>query len=182
MLRLRLLAVVLPLCVLSLACSQLQRPTATFNKMSLGQVTTTGFTMNFNVDLHNPNTVDLPLQAADYTLALGGVRVLEGTATPSGALPASGSLPVTLPVSVTWENLLAAEKALRKGGGNIPYAFDGGVNFSGGSNFLGQPLRVPLKFEGTLPLRDLLNNPRVLLESEAARKLADMVLGSFFGK
>jgi len=180
--QIRLLVALLPICLLSLACSNLQTPTATFRKMSLGEVTAQGFTMNFDVDLHNPNTVPLPLKTADYKLALAGVKVLEGAATPPGELPAGGSLPVTVPVNLTWENILAAEKALRSGGLNIPYAFDGGVTFTGGRNLLGQPLRVPLKYEGKIPLKDLLDDPGILLQSPAARKLAEQLLGGFFGK
>ena len=180
----RLIAVLLPFCLLSLACSNLQKPTATFQTMSLGEVTADGFTMNFDVEMHNPNAIPLPISTADYKLGLAGVNVLEGKATPEATLPANGSAAVTLPVTLTWENLLAAEKALRTSSGDIPYAFDASIDFgsaSGGINTLGQPLRVPLKYKGTLPLGQLLEDPSILMNSPAARKIAQKILGGFFG-
>ena len=70
----------------------------------------------------------LPLAAADYKLGLGGVNVLDGKAKPAGSVPANGSRSVTLPVSVTYENLLSAEQAIRAGGGDVPYDLDGGLS------------------------------------------------------
>src|SRR3954470_5988062 len=139
---------ILLLGVLSVGCSGVgvKQPTATFNRMNLGEVTPQGFTMNFDVALENPNAVALPLSAADYKLSLGGAKVLEGKAKPSGTLPANGSLPITLPVMVTFENLLAAENALGKGDLNLPYSFEGGLDV-GGPKLLGQGARVPLKYE-----------------------------------
>src|SRR5947207_1729298 len=116
-----LLLLGLILCIVSTGCSSLtnlQRPSAAVTGMNLGTVDERGFTMNFDVNLSNPNSVALPLAAADYKLGLGGVNVLDGKAKPSGSLPANGSLAVTLPVSVTFEHLLSAEQAIRTSGGD----------------------------------------------------------------
>lgn len=179
---LRSFLLALPLCLLSLACTAIQRPTASFKSMFVGDVTAQGLTMKFNLDLANPNAMALPLSDADYRLALGGVQVLEGKATPAGSIPANGTLPVVLPVTLTYENLLAAQDAIRKGGGDVPYTLDGGLSVGGGNALLGQSVRVPLQFTGTLPLKQVLNDPRLLLQSAAARKLAEQALGGFLGR
>ena len=171
-------------CVSALGCSSLtglQRPTASVTGMTLGEVDARGFTMNFDVDLDNPNGVALPLAAADYELGLGGVGVLDGRASPGGTLPARGSRSVTVPVAVAFENLLAAEQAIRDSGGNVPYDLAGGLSFETGNPLVGS-LRVPLRHRGTLPLRRVLSDPQALLQSEAARRLAAEVLGRFFGR
>ena len=169
-------------CAVSPGCSSLtnlRRPTASVAGMSVGNVDAQGFTMNFDVNLNNPNSVALPLATADYKLGLGGVQVLDGKARPAGTLPANGSRSVTLPVSVTYEHLLSAEQSIRAGNGDVPYDLDAGLSFDTGNPLFGT-LRVPLRHSGILPLRQVLSDPQALLRSEAARRLAAEVLGQFF--
>ena len=171
-----------PLTLLAVGCSALnvQRPTAAVTGMTVQNVTPAGFTMDFGVDLTNPNAVPLPLTSADYKVALGGVGVADGKATPDATLPANGTARVTVPVAVTFEGLLAAEQAIVGSGGNVPYALDGGLSFGTKNPLLGD-LRVPLKSTGTLPLRDVVNNPQAIAQNPAARKLAQDLLGHLFG-
>jgi LEA14-like dessication related protein len=180
-------ALLLPLvvvCLASVGCSNLsglQRPTASVTGMELGEVDARGFTMNLGVDVANPNGVVLPLAGADYELGVGGVRALGGRAKPQGSVPANGSRQVTVPVSVAFDDLLAAEQAIRDSGGDVPYDLQGGLTFQTGNPLLGSP-RVPLRYSGMLPLRRVLSDPEALLHSEAARRLAREVLGRFFGR
>ena len=166
-----------------LGCSSLSiaKPTASIKGMSVKDINTTGFTMNFDVDVANPNTVELPLSNADYKLSLGGVKVVDGKAKPGGVIPAKGSQAVAVPVTLTYENLLAAKNAIVKSGGNIEYALDGGLSVDTGNSLFGS-LRVPLQYSGTLPLKDILNNPSILLQSPAAQKIAKEILGSIFSR
>ena len=174
----------LVLCVASTGCSSLtnlQRPSAAVTGMNLGEVDERGFTMNFDVNLSNPNSVALPLAAADYKLGLGGVQVLDGKAKPAGSVPANGSRVVMLPVSVTFDHLLSAEQAIRASGGDVPYDLDAGLSFDTGNPLFGS-LRVPLRHSGTLPLKQVLSDPQALLRNPAARRLATEVLGGLFRK
>lgn len=171
---------------LSVGCSNvnLQRPTVGVRSMAIQEITPQGFTMLFDVDVANPNSVALPLADVDYKLGLGGVDLLDGKAkTGKERIAANESQTVALPVHVTFENLLAAEEAIRKGGGDVPYALDATFEFPSGSiALLNQPMRVPLKYNGTLRTRELLKDPMVLLRSPAARKLAERALGSILGR
>ncbi|HEV7302213.1 MAG TPA: LEA type 2 family protein [Tepidisphaeraceae bacterium] len=175
--------VLVPFCLLSLACAGagLEKPTAAVKGMSLGAINATGLTMNFDVDVTNPNAFAVPLTAADYGLSISGTKVLDGKAEPGGELPAKGTRSLVLPVAVTFENLLAAEQALVKTGGNIPFSLDAGLSAGRGTALLGQSVRVPLSYSGTLPLRDVLNDPKILLQSPAARALAQKVIGNALG-
>ncbi len=170
-------------CLLTVGCSALnvQRPTAAVTGMTVQNVTAAGFTMNFGVNLTNPNAVALPLSGADYKLAVGGVGVADGRATPDEILPANGTAAVSVPVAVTFESLLAAERSIVGGGGNVPYALDGGLSFGTKNPLLGD-VRVPIASTGTLPLRDVLNNPQAVAQSPAARQLAQALLGNLFGR
>ena len=176
------LAFVVPLAA-TVGCSSLnvQRPTAAVTGMAVRDVTAAGFTMAFGVDLTNPNAVALPLAGADYKLALAGSPVADGKATPDGTLPAHGSTSVTLPVTLTFEQLLTAEQAIAQGGGNVPYALDGGLSFGTGSALFGN-LRVPVSYSGTLPLKDVVSDPQAMAQNPAARKLAGDLVGKLFGR
>ena len=174
---------IVSLCSMGLGCSALniQKPTAAVTGMAVQGVTAEGFTMNFDVSVNNPNSIALPLADADYKLGVSGTNLLGGKAKPEGSLPARGSLAIPLAVTVTFENLLLAENAIQKGAGTIPYDLAGGLTFDTGTPMLGR-IRVPLSYSGTLQLKEILKDPKVLFGSPAAKKLASMVLGNFFGK
>ena len=182
--RIKILAALVPLIFLSLACAKLtlKQPTASFKTMNVTDVTPQGFTMAFDMDVQNPNAATLPLSGSSYQLGVGGVKLLEGKAKPTGSLPANGSLPVTLPVTVTFDNLLAAEKSIVGGGGQVPYSFTGSLDVSTAAKLLGNSISVPLKYEGTLDVKKLVQDPQVLMQSPAAKKLAQQLIGSMFGR
>jgi LEA14-like dessication related protein len=163
------------------AALNVQKPTAAVTGMAVRGVDADGFTLDFAVDVSNPNGFTLPLSDADYTLGVGGVEVLDGKASPNRSIPANGTLAVAVPVTVAFENLLKAETAIRDSGGNVPYDLAGGLSFDTGSPLAGK-VRVPLRYSGTLPLRRILSDPEALLRNPAAKRLAASVLGRFFGR
>ncbi len=162
-------------------CGSVQRPTASFRTMSISDVSPRGFVMNVDVDVANPNSVALPLTNIDYGVSLGGVRVVNGgKIKPEARIPANGHSTITIPVPLTFENLLSAEESIRKGGGDVTYGLDAGLNFDTGLPVIGVQ-RVPLQHEGTLKVKELLQkNWSIILTSPAAKELAQKVLGGFF--
>ena len=179
-------AILLPVCMLSLACSSVQKPTASLKSADVGAADATGFTVNFDLDVANPNAFELPLTDAEYGLSVGGAKLVDKSkVSPGGSIPASGSRGVTIPVRLTFEDLLKVEKAIRAGGGDVPYEFDGALGFSGGGGglaSLGVPTSIPLRYSGTLPLRKVFADPTVLMNSPAARRLAGKGLESLLGR
>jgi hypothetical protein len=131
------------------------------------------------VRVTNPNQVALPLGAIDYRLTSGGAELLDGKAKPkSASVPAGGSADVSLPLTVTFENLLGIGQTVYRSGGVIPYELDAGLTFEGGNPLLGGGgARAPLRYEGKLDLRPILADPSVILRSPAARELARGLLG-----
>src|SRR3954452_18463171 len=141
------------------AALNVKQPTAAIRSAEVQDLTADGLTVNFHVDVQNPNAVAIPLSAARYKLAFSGVDVLNDEAKPDAAIPANGSAPVKLPVHLSFQRLMNAEQAIAKSGGNVPYSFDGTLEFTPGSLVglpLSQPVRVPLKYSDTLHLRDML--------------------------
>jgi LEA14-like dessication related protein len=167
------------LCILATGCAQMtmEKPTAKIAKMSVQDINSSGFTMNFGVDVHNPNSKALPIKAADYKLMLSGTKVLEGKAKPEEAIPAGGTKQIQVPVTLSYDNLLAAKSAILKSGGNLSYALDGGLSFDAGGMF--GSLRTPMKYSGELPVADLVKNPMALLKNPALLNLAKALMSSF---
>jgi LEA14-like dessication related protein len=162
-------------------CSNLQRPTTALKSANLGNVTTDGVDVNFNVAVTNPNPVSIPLSKTGYTLSLGKAKVLEGKLNTDTTVLANGVSELNLPVHVTFDQLLLAEQAIRASGGNVPYTFSGTLDFSG-STPLAMPLNVPFEYKGELPLKRVLSDPAVLLQNPAARELAKRVMGGLLGR
>ena len=176
-----LMCLLISLLPLGFGCATVEKPTATFRGMDVADITPHGFTMNVDLDVHNPNAVSLPLTDAEYTLSLGGVNVVENSKIrPDARIPAHGTGPVTIPIPVSFENLLAAAKNIRQGGGKVQWGIDAGLNFETGLPILGVQ-HVPIRHEGTLDVRELLTrNGGTILTSPAARELAQEVLGGIF--
>ena len=166
-----------------IGCSSVVPPKVDLRSADVDGITADGAGLRFNVDVANPNDFALPVSAATYNLRLGGVTVIDGKAEPTGSIPAGGKLPVAIPIAVSFDRLLMAERALIESRGNVPYELDGSMEFSVGPlKALGQSVRVPLKFSGTLPLRDAVKDPIALLKTPAGRKFVQAVMGKLFGE
>lgn len=169
-------------CLLLLArgCGSVQRPTASFKNMTIGDVSSHGFIMNVDVDVANPNAVAIPLTSADYSLSLAGIKVVDGAKIkPDARIPAKGRSTVTIPVPLSFENLLSAEESIRQGAGNVSYGLDAALDFDTGLPILGAQ-RVPFQHQGSLNVKELLQkNWSTILTSPAAKELAQKVLGGF---
>jgi hypothetical protein len=84
--------------------------------------------------------------------------------------------------------LLAAEQAIARSGGDVPFTLDGGMEFSSGKLQVLGPVKVPLHFSGTLNFRsaveEAIRNPKTLLElaqNPSARRFFEAVLGRKVG-
>lgn len=159
-------------------CNSVQKPTATVQSAQLGQVTPEGMTLNLGLLVSNPNAMAIPLTKTGYKLELAGVKVLDGSADPKTNIPANGSAPVTLPISIKWQDMLKARDALIQTGGDVPYTLSGDLNFNTGLPLIGDQT-IPLSHTGRLPLRQALSDPQVLMKSPVARELAQAILGGF---
>jgi len=164
-------------CLVGIGCASVQKPTASVVGMQIGDVRGKSFVMNFEVNVSNPNKVELPVGAAEYRLALSGVEIASGKANPQGTAPAGAGVLVTVPVAVTYESLLNVEESIVRHGGEVPYALDGSVLVDAGGLTL---TRVPIQFSGVVKLQEVLKNPHVLMHSLAAQQLAKQVFGGLY--
>lgn len=179
-------AALLFVAVLGTGCAALnvKQPTASIRSADVQDMTADGVTVNFDVNVQNPNSVAIPLSAAKYKLAFSGVEVLSDEAKPEASIPANGSVPVKLPVHLNFQRLVSAEQAIAKSGGNVPYSFDGTLEFTPGKMAglpMSQPVRVPVKYSDTLHLRDMLTkaaqDPQFLTNPDAQRLIRSILGG-----
>jgi LEA14-like dessication related protein len=176
------LAVLAALCLAADGCEDYEIPTVTFTDVDLVHVDAAGMTLDFEMEVYNPNPRAIPLERVTYTLRIGRESILDGGSQLPATLPAEGTLPVTVPVSLTWPSILSAEETIRRLGGDIPYTFEGELYFDVRQLRLGKPARIDLYYEGMLPVREVLRDPSLLLRSEAVRELAGIVLGQVFDR
>ena len=181
----RLALILIVLC--SFGCASLgnlgiQSPTALVKGVNVQNIDREGFTMLFDLDVTNPNGFDLPLGYANYTLALGDASPISGKVAPDGVLRANQPEDVKLPVTLTYQSLLDTGLAIAKSGGKVPYKMQAslGAGKEGAGGLLGN-VRVPLSYEGTLDVAQLVRNPQALT-SPAARELGKQLLGSFLNR
>jgi len=126
----------------------LQKPTARLSGVRLQDISLTSITMLFDVDLSNPYAVDLPLVNVDYGLASGDKPFLSGKADLQGAVPAKGTRRLSLPTTVTFQQLLSVLSSVKLGS-VVPYRAELGLSVN--APVLGM-LRLPMQKEGQLPV------------------------------
>ncbi|MFH0947274.1 MAG: LEA type 2 family protein [Planctomycetota bacterium] len=134
--------------VLQELAANLDRPTASFQSLTLNDLGLEQLTLGLEIKVDNPYGVALPIDQLGYRLASGATPFLSGETSPGVSIPANGSKSLTLPLTIKYTELLNLVAGIRPGS-VVPYTanLDVGVNAPG----LG-PLKLPLKKEGELPV------------------------------
>jgi len=127
-----------------------QKPTLTFQRADLADVSLGGATVNLTYVVENPNPLGLSLAEVSYAFSVEGKQVVAGTP-PSGlTLPANGRANLVFPASVKFQELAPAlvtflnkDKANYRAEGSIGIQTPIGI------------LRLPLVKEGTFDVPKL---------------------------
>ena len=104
--------------------------------------------MIFSVEVSNPYTTELPVAKLAYVLDSRGTTLLEGAIEPTGGIPARGRSVIQLPVSISFETLIATLKGV-KPGSVIPWRADFIVAVD--APLIGR-MNLPLTRRGDLPV------------------------------
>lgn len=146
---------VLAVCSALPACSTVDallgsgpRPSAALRGVSFGDLSFTGVGLDFDVEVTNPYEVPLPLVDLAYSLTSGRQRILKGAADLQGTIPALSSKVLTLPVEVSFADVLGFAEGARPGA-TIPY--DAAAELSVDAPLLGR-IPIPLGKKGELRL------------------------------
>jgi LEA14-like dessication related protein len=129
----------------------LKKPTAQMTGLKFENVKLNSATLLFDVEVHNPYPVALPLMNLDYGLSSGAEPFLTGSADLQTTVPAKSKKTVSLPANINYLDMLRALKAIRPGS-KIPYKADLGLSVD--TPALGL-IKLPLKKEGEVVLPTL---------------------------
>lgn len=94
----------------------------------LGRVDLRSLTVDFTLDVVNPNEFALPVAGVDWSLALFDQRVGTGTARPDETIPAQGSARVPMPVTVSFQQATEVGRKLLATG-TIPWDLTATLRF-----------------------------------------------------
>ena len=126
-----------------------EKPTASLNGVSFGEVSLEAAEILFDVEIRNPYALNLPLLNVDYDLQSGDQALLNGAADVATTIPSKSVKVVTLPVNFKYLDLLKALSSLKdvRPGSQIPYSAKVGLSVD---SPVGGEIRLPLTKEGTL--------------------------------
>ncbi len=124
------------------------KPTAMIAGVSLSNLSLDGVTLDFDVDVNNPYSFNLPLANLGYGLSSSGKSVLSGKLDNPGSIPANGKKRLDVPVSVRFADLLNVLSGVRPSS-VVPY--DAKLDISADVPGAG-PITLPLKKSGKLPV------------------------------
>lgn len=151
----RFVALVLLWAVLLGGCQSLDdilkaapKPTARITAAKLQGLSLEKVDLVFDVEVSNPYGVSLPLVELGYAIGSGGQRIVDGTAKPSGAVPANGAKVIQIPAGIEFASLLTAVKGVRPGS-VVPFTAD--LNLGVDAPVVGR-MDLPLSRSGELPV------------------------------
>lgn len=150
--RLILLAV---LAVALTACDSLKgllelvdKPTASVAGVAFKDLDLESLTLDFDVAVDNPYTVDIPLVDIGYGLKSQGASILEGVLPGAQNIPAGGTANLIVPAKIRFQDLLSALSGVRPGA-VVPWeaALDVKLDIPGLKGY-----SIPLSTAGNLPI------------------------------
>lgn len=106
-----------------------------------------GASLAFDVVVHNPYPIALRAPQFRYGLEIGGADFISSKASVHAGLPAGVSSTITLPVRISYYELLRTHPRFRKAG-EVPYRLDAAAGFS----VMGSSFEIPFSHGGTFPI------------------------------
>jgi LEA14-like dessication related protein len=151
-------------------CQSLKPPTVAVDGASVGAIDADGFTLDVKLNVTNPNDRDVPVGKSTYKLALAGTNVASGSAKPDVTIPANGTAPVTLPITVKFDDLLNLGTAIIRDPSRLRYDVDANVKIGGGFASASQGF----SHRGDVDITQI--DPVALLKNRSLRKLGESLL------
>lgn len=143
----------------------LQKPKANLAGIKIENVSLESASLLFDVDIENPYAVALPLVNIDYDMTGNSSKLFSGKADIEGNIPAGGKKSISLPVKISYLDVVKAFKGVGPGS-KIPYKADVGLSVNAPA--LGV-IRLPLSKTGEL------NVPAIPKVSDIEKMILDKV-------
>jgi len=123
------------------------KPTLTFKRADLANVSLSGATVNLIYELHNPNSIGISLASVDYLFKVEGHQVAAGKPPNGFKVAANGTSQVVFPAQVKFADLGSVLQVfLKKSAANYEASGHVGVDTPIGV------LSFPLEKKGTFPV------------------------------
>ncbi len=111
----------------------------------------------FTLQVHNPNTYDLPLQSLDFIASLAGKKIATGKSDQEVTLPANGAATVEVEVEAKINRLISQlQSMLRADSLNLDYGVKGHVKLAN------WPTRIPFDVVGEFEPTEQVDPPEKL--------------------
>lgn len=123
-------------------------PSARIDAVDLKDFTLSSFTLEFDIDVENPYSVDLPIVGMEYAIASDGKQFLEGRIGADTAIPALQSRIIPMAVKIPFVSLYEVVQGA-KPGMTIPYEAELGLEVS--TPLVGK-VKLPLKVSDELKI------------------------------
>lgn len=128
------------------ASLQLQSPTVDLINIDLNSPTFNDATLIFNLNVKNPNSVEVKIDQVNYSVNLNNKPFSSGSLKQIVTLPAKGVAKVAVPVPIKYSDLSDSVAGLIQSG-STPYQISGNVKMG--------LLSIPFNEKGDLKLSDL---------------------------
>lgn len=137
--------------LLALLRGSFQRPTMTFKRLDITQISFSGIGFNIVMDAQNTNAFALDLGSIDYQLDIESKKLAEGHANQPVRVPARGVGEVTLPIQFQFVELGQALMSLFTAKDQLPFH----VHATLGFNSPVGKIPIPVDHNGMLPVPKL---------------------------
>jgi LEA14-like dessication related protein len=124
----------------------LQKPKANLIGLKFENVSLESASILFDVEIENPYPAALPLVNIDYDMTSNNSKLFSGKANLEGTIPAGGTKSISLPVKISYLDVVKAFKGITPGS-KIPYKADVGLSVNAPA--LGV-IRLPLNKTGEI--------------------------------
>ena len=143
----------------------LQKPRANLAGIKIENVSLESASLLFDVEVENPYAVALPLVNIDYDMTGNSSKLFSGKADIEGTIPAGAKKSISLPVNISYLDVIKAFKGVGPGS-KIPYKADVGLSVDAPA--LGV-IRLPLNKTGEI------NVPAIPKVSDIEKMILDKV-------
>jgi LEA14-like dessication related protein len=102
----------------------LEKPSFMLRRVTLSPRSFTDMTLLVDLDVRNPNRLDLTLKSFECTIYLGNEEIGRGRLKNEQLIPSSSTTSIQVPIDATFKNLGASLKAIFTRG-DLPYKVEG---------------------------------------------------------
>lgn len=121
----------------------IQKPSATYDKMELTNVSFDQATLLFYFQIHNPNPIGTSIDRVSYQLDLNGKKFIKGDLKQGITLAASGAVPLSFPVTIRYFDFFESIRDFVVSD-HIQYVLSGSMRIG--------PFDVPYRTSGNVPV------------------------------